>query len=72
MAAKVVVRIDREACLGNQMCVAEAPGYFELDAEGRSRLIRTGLTEADLVPLESAEAMCPTSAIHVEASDGDV
>lgn len=71
MVAKVIVTIDREACLGNQVCIAEASGYFELDAEGRSHVTRAGLTEADLPILENAEVMCPVRAITVTTVPGD-
>lgn len=71
MAARVVVKVDREVCLGNQICMAEAPGCFELDEDGRSRVIRTNLGESDLSLLENAEAMCPTGAITVELAEGE-
>lgn len=62
----VAVTIDRAACLGNQMCIGEAPGVFHLDSEGRATLLRRDFDENDLPQLESAEAMCPTGAIKVE------
>ena len=29
------IEVDREACVGDRMCCEEAPGTFEVDAEGK-------------------------------------
>ena len=71
MGARVIVAVDRAVCLGNQMCVGEAPDHFQLDDDGRARVVRTGLAAADLPLLEGAEALCPTGAITVHVVEDD-
>ena len=62
---KIMVTVDRSRCLGNQLCMGEAPGEFELDAEGYAHPTRSDYIEADLPKLRMAEAICPTNAIKV-------
>jgi ferredoxin len=54
-------RVDHDLCAGVAMCVAIAPGAFELDDAGQS-VFRSGgaWTEADL---EEAADSCPMAAI---------
>jgi len=51
------IRVDRETCIGNAMCVALAPNYFELDEENKVRVLRATVDEGD------EEASCPVAAI---------
>lgn len=64
------VSIDQDACMGNQLCVGEAPDIFELDSGGHARLRALHFTDADLATLRSAEALCPMGAIVVSVDAG--
>jgi ferredoxin len=66
---KVVVTVDRRACVANQTCMRTAPGLFELVSSGHSQPTRNAFEEADLPLLQEAEDSCPTGAIHVETAD---
>lgn len=69
---RIVVRVDQTVCMGNQLCLGEAPGIFELDDEGHAHLVRLTFTESDIPSLESAAALCPTEAINVELRRDEV
>jgi ferredoxin len=66
---RVVVTVDRRACVATQTCLRTAPGLFEPAPEGHSQPPRTEFTEADLEALYGAEESCPTGAIQVEITD---
>ena len=36
-------RIHRELCVGVKNCVAMAPGYFEIEEDGRARVIKANM-----------------------------
>lgn len=63
---KLVVNVDRSACIGASMCEVIASQTFEVGRDGVSRTIGIGNDEATL--LEAREA-CPAEAIEV-LSDG--
>ncbi|KEF07526.1 ferredoxin [Streptomyces rimosus] len=54
---------DRGVCIGSGMCVATAPGGFELDAARQSHPVRPECAASDDV-LAAAEG-CPVEAISV-------
>ena len=74
---KYRVIIDKDACIGDGICISICPEVFEFDDEGKARIVKkyreegkeyTGLIEAteDLEnSLTQAEAMCPTQAIKL-------
>ncbi|WP_222194032.1 ferredoxin [Modestobacter italicus] len=59
MTARVVV--DREVCMSAGVCELEAPGVFELDADGR---LQVG-EPTDLAAVETAVRACPTGALQL-------
>jgi len=60
----VKIRIDRDACIGEGLCVNTAPGVFDLDEEEKSYVVDpNGADEATI--REAAEA-CPVQAIILE------
>ena len=59
------IAIDRGKCSGLGMCEVEAPGFFEVNDEGFSTLVRTPF-EQDRKMMEAAVSGCPTSAISIE------
>lgn len=58
------IRIDRDACIGEGLCVSTAPGVFDLDEEEKCYIVDpSGADEATI--REAAEA-CPVQAIILE------
>ena len=62
------VKVDRMLCIGTADCVAIAPGTFELDEEGKSK-VKKQKGDAPEKILEAAK-VCPVLAIIVEDEDG--
>jgi ferredoxin len=63
------VRIDREKCVSAENCVATAPTVFELDEDGKARLIDP--RSVDEETLWFAAEWCPTEAIILEDDEGE-
>jgi ferredoxin len=63
------IRIDRERCVSAENCVVTAPTVFEIDADGKARLIDPFSVDSELLWL--AAELCPTEAIVLEADDGE-
>ncbi|OKI05438.1 ferredoxin [Streptomyces sp. CB02923] len=61
------VAVDRSVCIGSGLCVATAPGGFELDAARQSHPVRDERDASDDV-LAAAEG-CPVEAITVTLAD---
>jgi ferredoxin len=61
MALQVVV--DRELCIGSEMCGGIAPNTFTLDGEGKAMLVDDPQDPDDVVRL--AVASCPVAALKV-------
>jgi ferredoxin len=64
---RLVVVIDREACVGSGMCVATAAGTFALDRGGQAVVLDPSGDPVSAV-LEAAEG-CPVTAIQVRDAD---
>lgn len=73
---KYRVIIDKEACIGDGICISICPEIFEFDDEGKARIVEKyrvsndyeGEVEADDELencLTQAESMCPTQAIKL-------
>ncbi len=61
---KVVV--DRDACIGDGICASLCPDVFELDDEGKSKVIKE-IIEDDLYDcVKEAVDSCPVSCITME------
>jgi ferredoxin len=56
------VVVDRDLCSGFASCVDDAPGIFELDNEGKARVL---VAETDDEHALKAAADCPMAAISV-------
>jgi len=68
--AKYRIEIDRDACVGDSLCVDEAPGTFEMDDEEIAVVINPEGDDPDTI-LAAAEA-CPSEAIILyDAETGD-
>ncbi len=65
-AAKVKICIDREQCIGDGLCVNEAPETFELDDDQKA-VVLDGPGN-DLEYILAAAKSCPLDIIVVEDS----
>jgi len=61
------IEIDRETCISVASCVAIAPDNFDLDEEGKARVISKDGDNAQI--LEAAKS-CPVDAIKVFDENG--
>lgn len=67
MSGAWTVDVDRDVCVGNQMCVALAPDVFEL-IEGKSH-VRVNQVAPSAAVAEAYDS-CPVSAILVRDENG--
>jgi ferredoxin len=68
--AKYKIEIDREACIGDEQCCADAPETFEMDDEGKASVKNAdGHSPEDIL---AAAQNCPTDAIILhDAATGE-
>lgn len=59
--AKLVPVVDRDLCIGCGACVALCPDVFELDDEGKSRVVNPDACET--CDCKTAADSCPVHAI---------
>ncbi len=60
------VAVDRDACIGDAICASLCPDVFELDDEGKSKVIKE-IIEDDLYDcVKEAVDSCPVSCISME------
>lgn len=67
MAKKVIVRVDRERCVGAAMCVAVAPDAFQIDAEGKAVVVIHAADEVER--MRQAAEECPAAAVILEDAE---
>lgn len=60
------IRVDRERCEGNSVCVALAPALFDLDDDGIAVPRSEVPDEAELPSAERAVNGCPREAIFLD------
>jgi ferredoxin len=65
----VKVKVDREACIGDETCVTIASDIFEMDDEGIAVVLQPNPADEDLAR-EAAES-CPVDAIILEDDEGN-
>jgi len=70
LIAELQIRVDRDKCTGEAVCVDIAPEVFQLDEEeGLAEVINPSGADRDII-IEAAQS-CPQSAITViEAGTG--
>jgi ferredoxin len=61
---KLKIEVDRDACIGDGACCADAPNTFELDDEDKA-IVSEASTDSRETILEAAQN-CPTDAIIVD------
>ena len=60
------VAVDRDACIGDGICASLCPDVFELDDDGKSKVIKE-VIEDDLYDcVKEAVDSCPVSCISME------
>jgi ferredoxin len=67
MSGEWTVQVDREACVGNKMCVGLAPDVFEM-VDGKSTVRNS--RQAPSRALADAYESCPVSAIVLRDEAG--
>lgn len=67
---KIVV--DRDLCIAAVSCIAVADTTFELDAENKVVVKEGGVNAADDATLMMAAESCPTKAILLYSTDGQL
>lgn len=58
--------VDRETCIGCEMCAGTCPEVFHIDDEGKSVPIKDEIPENKLESAKDAESGCPVSAISIK------
>ncbi|HJD84656.1 ferredoxin [Kitasatospora aureofaciens] len=68
----VVVRVDRDRCIGSGMCALSAPGSLALDADGRARPVAEYADAGAELTDGLAEAVeyCPVEALALHSARG--
>ncbi|MGW3044718.1 ferredoxin [Kitasatospora sp. NPDC001159] len=71
-AGAVVVRVDRNRCIGSGMCALSAPGSLVLDADGRAQPVAEyAVSGAELTDgLAEAVEFCPVEALALHSARG--
>ena len=67
---RIRIEVDRDLCIGSGDCVATAPAVFELDDEGKARVLDPDGASFDEI-LDAAQN-CPVTAIFVAGEQGDI
>jgi ferredoxin len=69
------VWIEKAECTGHTLCVPEAPGLIEYDADSDVSVVKESAlqrTHPELKALLDASEVCPMDAFFVETEDGSV
>jgi ferredoxin len=64
------IRVDWDLCQGHGTCVAEAPGVFELDANGNLVVLLEEPPEEHHERVRTAVRFCPSYALSLEDDAG--
>ncbi len=65
----MLVTVDRERCAGHAECIAISPKVFELDEEGKAKVVLLDPPEELWRNLRGAAVLCPTAAIRITDTD---
>ena len=73
--AKFKIVHDREECIGCGSCAAACPKFWEMDPDGKSKLIGSKgnaleIGEKDLKCNKEAAESCPVNVIHIKDEKG--
>jgi ferredoxin len=64
------IETDRDLCIGSGDCVDTAPAVFELDDDGKVRVIDPDGADVDVIV--DGAANCPVTAIFVIGEEGEI
>jgi ferredoxin len=64
----MIVKVDRQLCVGIGNCVVVAPGVFKLDE--KKKAVAAGTSSVDEQILWDAAESCPENAIILEDDEG--
>lgn len=67
---QLVIKVDRDLCIGAATCVAIAPKTFELDTDAKAVIIKTADQEIADTVIDAARG-CPVAAITIENEKGE-
>ena len=67
---RLYIEVDRGLCIGSGDCVDTAPAVFELDDDGKVRVLDPDAASVD--EIVDAAANCPVTAIFVIGEEGDI
>jgi len=67
---KLIIRVDRDLCIGAATCVAVAQKTFVLDNEAKSIILASADEEIEETIVDAARS-CPTLAIVIENEKGE-
>lgn len=56
--------VDREACIGCELCVSTCPAVFAMDNENKAKVIAETVPDKDKKSCEEARDNCPVNAIQ--------
>lgn len=61
---------DRNKCIGAGTCVELAPDTWELDDEGKAKMLKSSFGQAELDKQVKAAKSCPAHAISIVDASG--
>jgi ferredoxin len=64
MGNEIIIRVDKDVCIGSQTCILIDPETFSLDSDGLSYVFNGNFTNLDKI--QEAADNCPVSAIVIE------
>lgn len=58
--------VDKETCIGCELCATICPSVFEMDKDGKAYVIVPFISEEEETGMLEAEESCPVEAISHE------
>lgn len=73
---KFTIEHDREKCIGCGVCASVAPGFWEMNGDGKSHLKgsknnKRQVSEKDAEKNKAAAESCPVNVIHITDPEGN-
>lgn len=66
----LVIKVDKDLCIGAATCLAIAPHTFLLDSEAKAIILDSAEQDEDETIIDAARG-CPVAAIYIEKSNGE-
>lgn len=58
--------VDKDTCIGCGMCPSICPDVFEMDDDGKAKVIVSEVPDGKEDEAQDAESSCPVNAISIE------